>query len=367
MHNPTGKRGSGRKMTEGGFNWPMTVGIRDRTSSSEDAMMALFARMDTLAMSVAVGVSSAIGLSAATALLIVTAVPGMPVGPNLVALGNVLPGYSMTWLGCIIGGAWAALIGAMLGFVLATCWNFIHMVILGLVALMYQPRNPEKKGLGASIAVPAVASADQKLISSVVWLNVAISAAGAGFSIGLVLFFATFISMAVSDHPGHYLNLLGVFMPGYSASASGAWFGLLWGIVYGAISGGMVAWFYGRSLGAKLLSLVLWDDAAVSRLRPPVLRFSHYALGLALGLVAGLQLFLATMWLVVRGTAHQSVHAQLLSNYLPNYTVSLEGGLLGGLELFLLVSIASALATYIYDYIAQRRHVEQLKLPVQNM
>ena len=345
----------------GGFNGPMTVGTRDQTFSSEDTLMALFARMDTFAMSVALGISLALGLAAGTAVLLLTAAPGVPVGPNLSALGNILPGYSMTWLGCIVGVAWAALIGAVLGFLLATCWNFTHIVLLGLVALLYKPGNSEQKDQGGSIAIPATSSVDHKLISSVVRFNVAISAIGAGFGLGLVLFLATFISMAVSNHPGRYLNLLGVFMPGYSASATGAWFGLLWGIVYGTVSGGMIAWLYGRTLGAKLPTMVVWDRAAIGRLRPPVLRVSNYALGLALGLVAGLQLLLATMWLVVRGTADESVHAQLLSNYLPDYTVSLQGGLIGGLELFFLVSVGSALANYIYDYIAQRRHVEQPK------
>lgn len=334
----------------------MTVGIRNQISSSEDTLMALFARMDTFAMSMAVGISLALGLGVATAVLLLTATPGVPVGPNLSALGNILPGYSITWRGCIIGMAWAALIGAVLGFLLATCWNFTHIVLIGLVALLHKPEFSDQKDRRGKTS-----SVDQKLISSVVRFNVMISAFGAGLGLGLVLFLATFISMAVSNHPGRYLNLLGVFMPGYSATAVGAWFGLLWGIVYGSISGGMIAWLYGRTLGAKLPTMVVWDTAAVDRLRPPVLRVSNYALGLALGLVAGLQLLLATIWLVLRGTAHESVHAQLLSNYLPDYTVSLQGGLIGALELFLLVSVGSALATYIYDYIAQRRHVEQPK------
>jgi hypothetical protein len=44
---------------------------------------------------------------------------------------------------------------------------------------------------------------------------------------------------------------------------------------------------------------------------------------------------------------------------LPGYTVSLRGGLIGGIELFLLVLIGSALATSIYDYVADSRHMEQ--------
>ncbi len=334
----------------------MTIGIRDRTFSSEDILMALFARMDSVAMSVALAILLALGLATATAVLLLTASPGAPVGPNLSALGNVLPGYSVTWAGTLIGAAWAALIGAILGFLVATCWNFTHAVLIGLVALLYQPRHSALKPAGSTAAN---SSAEQKLISSVIRLNVVISAVGAGLGLGLFLLLAAFVSLGVSNHPGRYLNLLGVFMPGYSASVTGAWFGLVWGLVYGAICGGLVAWFYGRTLGAKLVTMVVWDATAIRRLRPPVLRISGYALALALGFIAGLQLFLATMWLVMRGTAHESVHAQLLSNYMPNYTVSPQGGLLGGLELFLIVSFGAALATSIYDYVAYSRHMEQ--------
>ena len=341
----------------------MKLGSRDEFSSedifdgfsSEDILMALFARMDPVAMSMALGISLAIGLGAATAVLLLTATPGFPVGPNLSALGNILPGYRVTWVGSVIGAGWAGLIGVILGFLVATCWNFTHVVLLGLVALLHEPRQvTAKHGTGAANA-PA-ASVDQGLISSVVRLNVVISAVGAGLLLGLALFLASFVSVAVSNRPGLYLNLLAVFMPGYSASISGAWIGLLWGFVYGAVFGGIVAWLYGRTLGAELVTMVVWDASAVRRLRPPVLRISGYALGLALGLVAGFQLFLATTWLVVRGTANESVHAQLLSNYVPHYTVSVRGGLIGGLELFLLVSLGSALAIGIYDHVTTSRH-----------
>src|ERR1700730_8823813 len=135
----------------------MTVGVRNQTYSSEDVMMALFARMDTVAMSTALGISFAVGLAAATTVLLLGATPGVPVGPHLSALGNILPGYRMTWLGCIAGAGWAGLIGAVLGFLVATCWNFTHIVFLGLVALLYQPHGSSASahGLGRSTGIPA--------------------------------------------------------------------------------------------------------------------------------------------------------------------------------------------------------------------
>ena len=115
-------------------------------------------------------------------------------------------------------------------------------------------------------------SEEQQLFSAAARLNVAIAALGAGLGLGMLLFLATHVSIGVSERPGHYLNLLGIFMPGYSASSAGAWFGLLWGLIYGSVSGGAIAWFYVRSLGAKLPRLVIWDETAARGLRPPVLR-----------------------------------------------------------------------------------------------
>ena len=316
------------------------------------AFMALFARMDTIAIAIAAALVSATGLAAATAVLLISgAPPGIPVGSNLSALGNVLPGYSVSWLGCLVGAAWAAIVGSIAGFFAATCWNFVHVVFLGVAALSYDRSDGFLQGQRGLARPVAGNSAGQYLLSKVVRLNILISALGVGVIVGLLFFLATMASIAVSDHPGLYLNLMGVFMPGYSASLRGAWFGLFWGSVYGALSGGAVAWLYARSLGERLPELVKWDEAAVRMLRPPVLRLSSHALGITLGVLAALQLVLGTLWLVVRGTADQSVHARLLSHYLPGYTVSWQGSLIAGLELFVLVYLVAALTAGTYNYI----------------
>lgn len=53
------------------------------------------------------------------------------------------------------------------------------------------------------------------------------------------------------------------------------------------------------------------------------------ALGVAVGTVAGAILFLATLYLVLRGGAEVGPHLRLLAEYLPGYTVTLAGSLLG--------------------------------------
>lgn len=81
--------------------------------------MALFARMDTIAVAVAFAVVFAIGRGTATAVLLLQGAPeGVPIGGNLSALKDFPPGYSVTWPGVLIGAAWAGPIGAILGFVL---------------------------------------------------------------------------------------------------------------------------------------------------------------------------------------------------------------------------------------------------------
>src|SRR5260370_4049167 len=137
-------------------------------------------------------------------------------------------------------------------------------------------------------------------------------------------------------------------MPGYSASIGGAWVGLLWGTIYGAISGAALSWLYARSLGARLPTLVMWDNDSIRQLRPPTLHISSHALGIALGAIAALQIVLATSWLLFRGPADQSIHAKLLANYLPGYTVSLHGSLLGRPAPFLIAYLSSALGGHTY-------------------
>ena len=335
----------------------MDVGQRQQ-ESSDLVLMALFARMDTVAMAIAAGVTLGLGLVAATAVLLVSgAPPGVPIGSNLSVLGNILPGYSVTWVGCLAGAAWVGVIGAAAGFIIATVWNFGHFVVLGAIALFYQRPNSIVSGRPGGTGTRSVTRlrADRHLLSVATRLNVGISAIVLGLGLGLLLFLATHISVAVADRPGRYLNLAGVFMPGYSASSRGAWLGLLWGALYGGLLGGAITALYERSLGASLPEFVIWDEASVHRLRPPVLRLSSHAFGFALGTIAGLQLMLATWWLVARGTADESFHAKLLSHYLPGYTVDLQGSLIGAPELFFLVYLFSVFAGEIYNCFAKLR------------
>lgn len=119
--------------------YPDRVGLnpaRRRGDAQRVLLMALFARMDPVAMSLAMGVVFAIGLFAATAVLLLKgAPPGVPVGPNLGALVTFLPGYSVTWGGGILGAMYGLAIGAVVGFVFSVFWNFTHIIFIGFSIL----------------------------------------------------------------------------------------------------------------------------------------------------------------------------------------------------------------------------------------
>ncbi len=117
----------------------MIADTRMRAETERLLLLALFARMDTLAMSVAVAVLGGLGMALATAVLLIAgAEPGMPVGPNLAALSTFLPGYSPSWAGAAVGAVYGAIGGLVAGFLLAIFWNFVHLILLGVVALQGQ-------------------------------------------------------------------------------------------------------------------------------------------------------------------------------------------------------------------------------------
>jgi hypothetical protein len=92
-----------------------------------------------------------------------------------------------------------------------------------------------------------------------------------------------------------------------------------------------------------------------TELTPPTFVFSGNALGVGLGALMALQLFITTNWLVVRGTAPYSKNAALLSQYLPGYSVSFTGSLIGACELFAVVFVLSHVLAGIYNTVARMR------------
>lgn len=219
-------------------------------------------------------------------------------------------------------------------------------------------KRPIKRAEGESWAPPAEKESGGRLDGAVwrgVWLNSILLSAAFGLCCGAAVAFATYLSLAVTgEDAGQYLNLLGVFFPGYSATPLGAWIGFFWAFVFAALSGFVVYQIYVRAVGAAGLRRLVSAGADEAYWKRTV-RLSGRGLGLALGSLLALQLLLSTTWLVVRGTADESRHAALLANYLPGYSVSIPGAAIGAFWLFLYAFAASLVLAMVYNAIVEFR------------
>ena len=205
--------------------------------------------------------------------------------------------------------------------------------------------------------------AEGKVLNAAIRVNTIIIAVAMGLLCGAILWSSTAILLLRGGPDvGAHLSLLSVFFPGYSVSWSGAWIGLLWGFVYGALSGIVLYWSYARTLHERLCELLV-DSPAASTLTPPIFLFSGNGLGIGLGTLMALQLLLTTNWLVARGTASESNNAALLSQYLLGYTVSFSGSIVGALELFAVAFVASHVLAGIYNTVTRLRATRDMAAP----
>ena len=92
----------------------------------------------------------------------------------------------------------------------------------------------------------------------------------------------------------------------------------------------------------KLLSGVLWLNVKV--------------LGLTLGLICSLAVFIATNWLVIKGGDPVGPHLQLLGQYFIGYRVSFLGSLIGFLYGFVVGSLAGVLLGWVYNKVVMLRN-----------
>jgi hypothetical protein len=91
----------------------------------------------------------------------------------------------------------------------------------------------------------------------------------------------------------------------------------------------------------KLFSGILWLNAK--------------ALGLVLGLLFGLAIFIATNWLVLKGGKPVGPHLRLLSQYFIGYRVSFLGSIIGFGYGFAVGTLSGAFVGWIYNKIAAFR------------
>ena len=87
-----------------------------------------------------------------------------------------------------------------------------------------------------------------------------------------------------------------------------------------------------------------------------VLFLNAKVLGLALGLLCGLAIFVATNWLVIKGGKQVGPHLRLLSQYFIGYRVSFLGSFIGFAYGFAVGTISGALIGWIYNKIVAFRN-----------
>lgn len=196
---------------------------------------------------------------------------------------------------------------------------------------------------------------NQQLLRSAVKLNTLLLAGVFGCFSGVTMFVITYTSMYRGlENPGQFLNLLGVFLPGYSVSHTGAWIGMFWGACIGALLAAMFYRIYARSIPSQVEECIRHGHRR-DDLLDVTLRFDGNYLGLAVGTIVALGLCVSTGWLVLRGTADESYNAALLAQFLPGYSVSYLGGIIGAVEMFAILYLLSLLFSWIYNTVTRAR------------
>ena len=84
-------------------------------------------------------------------------------------------------------------------------------------------------------------------------------------------------------------------------------------------------------------------------------RVSARGWGLALGVLAALGLFTATLVLLIRGGPQVGPHLWLLSNYFPGYAVTWLGAFVGAAYAFIIGYVAGRSTGAVYNWIIDRQ------------
>jgi hypothetical protein len=207
--------------------------------------------------------------------------------------------------------------------------------------------NDEGEGNGVS---------DRDVLKASLRFNTLVFSSIVGVFVGATLFALARVAEYDPPHVGLAVALMGIFLPGYAGDWPGAIVGLLWGLVLGALLGAGVYRVNSRRVLQHLDAMMIEERQHDAReFHRAVLRLDGSSLGLAIGGLGALGLITTTNILVARGTAAESIHARLLSEFLPGYAVSVPGSVIGAIELFVILYVASRLFAAIYNALASRR------------
>ena len=92
------------------------------------------------------------------------------------------------------------------------------------------------------------------------------------------------------------------------------------------------------------------EEEIISRV---VIRMHAALTGVVVGLIFGLGLFFATIWLVLKGGSHPGAHLMLLGQYFPGYSITFLGSLVGFFYAFAIGFITGALLGFLYNKLAK--------------
>jgi hypothetical protein len=87
-------------------------------------------------------------------------------------------------------------------------------------------------------------------------------------------------------------------------------------------------------------------------LHATILRLNARAWGIAMGLLFGLGLFIATNWLVLKGGPNVGQHLSLLGVYFPGYSVTFVGSVIGFVYAFVIGYALGRVIGTVYNRIA---------------
>jgi hypothetical protein len=104
-------------------------------------------------------------------------------------------------------------------------------------------------------------------------------------------------------------------------------------------------------------------EAVESLIRVRVRRVNALASGVVAGLVAGIGMFLATNWLVLKGGHPVGPHLALLGQFFVGYRVSFSGSLIGLAYGFVTGLVVFFCGAALYNGIANRRATRRAPPP----
>jgi hypothetical protein len=98
----------------------------------------------------------------------------------------------------------------------------------------------------------------------------------------------------------------------------------------------------------KLMGSISEDEL----LAQAILRLNGWILGTVFGILGGLVVFLATIWLVLKGGPVVGPHLSLLSQFFIGYSVTYTGSVIGAVYGFVCGFVAGWIIAFIYNKVA---------------